>query len=114
LSDATLIAGELQDLATSVDQLAVALRDRDAAAAPVVNVVAPETPAPVINVVVAEQTLPQPAVHVTVPVPTVQVESPAPTVNVLPSKPNAYEVRITERDASGFILAFVITPVPGA
>ena len=33
-----------------------------------------------------------------------------PQINVLPPVPRAYDVRITERDENGFILAFRIEP----
>lgn len=112
-NDAALIAAELQDLASSVDEVASALRERETSPSTSVVVNVPEQPAPQVVVNVPEQPAPQqqaPVVNVTVPVPTVRVESATPSVNVLPQKPSAYEVRITERDASGFIKAFVILP----
>ena len=40
--------------------------------------------------------------------PEITLESPQ--INVLPPVPRAYDVRITERDENGFILAFKIEP----
>lgn len=57
---------------------------------------AEQPPAPIVTVKMPEQ-----------PVPLVTVE---PVINVLPPVPRAYDVRITERDERGFILAFRITP----
>jgi ATP phosphoribosyltransferase len=114
MSDATLVAAEIQDLATSVERVADAVREK-AEASVVVNV--PEQPAPQVTVNVPEQPAPQVTVNVpestaqvnvTVPVPSVRVDAP---VNVLPSKASAYEVRITERDDRGFIQSFTIQPL---
>ena len=115
MSDATLVVAEIQDLATSVERVAEAVREK---ADPSVVVNVPEQPAPQVTVNVPEQPAPQvtvnvpeqPAsqVNVTVPVPTVRVDAP---VNVLPSKPSAYEVRITARDDRGFIQTFTIVPL---
>jgi hypothetical protein len=118
MSDATLVAAEIQDLASTVGEVAAAIRSRPE---PVVTVNVPDQPAPVVNVHAAEQLAPQ----VTVNVP----EQPAPVVNVAPAaaavtfspqvnvprtQPNAYDVRITERDREGYIVAFTIVPQAAA
>lgn len=103
MSDATLVVAEIQDLATSVERVAEAVREK---ADPSVVVNVPEQPTPQVTVNVPEQ--PASQVNVTVPVPTVRVDAP---VNVLPNKPSAYEVRITARDDRGFIQTFTIVPL---
>jgi hypothetical protein len=114
VSDATLVAQEIQDLATSVGEVATALRERDpqiqvnvpALAPPTVNVNVPEplpVEPPVVNVNVPQQAAPV----VNVAPANVQVK---PQITLLPALPTSYSVRITERDANGFISAFIITP----
>lgn len=110
MSEATLVAAEIQDLATTVGEVAAAIREKREQ---VINV---ELPAPTLQVTMPEQQ--PPVVNVSVPqqaAPTVEV-SPTPVtveakVNVERAEPAAYVVRITERDASGFIQEFVITPI---
>jgi hypothetical protein len=113
MSDATLVVAELQDLTSTVEAVAKAIRDRPEQ---VVNVAVPEGPAPVVNVAVPEG--PAPVVNVAVPqaaAPDVVVnvaQAPAAdvVVNVPRTLPNAYRVRITERDDAGYIVSFVIEP----
>lgn len=118
MSDATIIASELQDLASAVDAVAAAVAAK-AEQPVVVNVAPPELPAPVVNVDVGVpvQEITLPPMQVTVPVPVVQVSAQSPDVVVQPiinvpkTLPNAYQVRITERDDNGLIAAFVIVPI---
>lgn len=114
MSDATLLAGEIQDLASTVGEVADAIRGRPE---PQVNVSVPDQPAPVVNVTVSPADQPAPVVNVSVPEqapPVVNVTAAevrfSPNVMVPPVVPNAYEVRITERDVYGYIVAFTITP----
>ena len=124
MSDAALVAREIQDLATAVGDVAGAVRARPEAvvnvpaapaptvtvnlpeqAPPVVNVTAPEAPAPVVNVQPASaegrvENVVQPAA--------VSVE---PQIFVEPPRPQSYVVEITERDPAGFIRQFVIAPI---
>jgi hypothetical protein len=110
MSDATLVVAELQDLTSTVEAVAKAIRDRPE---PTVNVAVPDAPAPVINVAASA-----PVVNVEVPqaaAPDVVVnvaQAPAAdvVVNVPRTLPNAYRVRITERDDAGYIVSFVIEP----
>lgn len=117
MNDAALIATEIQDLASTVGEVAQAINKRPP---PQVTVNVPEQaaptvevrlPVPVVNVEpqvtvnVPEQR--PPAVEVNVPSPVVHLEAP---VYVPTPEPRAYEVRITERDRQGLILSFVITP----
>jgi hypothetical protein len=108
---AVLVAREIQDLTTSVGEVADAIRKQESQFT--VNV--PEAPPP--NVVVNVPEAAPPSVVVNVP------EQQAPVVNVaaaevafspkivLPqSMPNSYEVEVTERDGNGYIRKFVITP----
>lgn len=97
----------------SIGDVADAIRNRVAAQPPIVNIEAAAAP----NVTVEA---PPPAiinVEATMPMPVINVEAAAapnvlfePQINLPSSKPVAYSVRITERDANGFISAFVITP----
>lgn len=113
-NDAAIIAGQIQDLASSVENVAEAVRAKPA---PQVTVNVPEqAPAPVtVNVAVPEQPAPQVVVNVpgaaapvvTVAPPVVQIDS---RVSVPPVVPNAYEVEITERDDQGYIRRFTINP----
>lgn len=116
MSDAGLIAGHIQDLASSVDGVAQALKDAPPPSPIVVNV--PELASTPIVVNVALPELPPAAVTVNVPqaaAPEVNVSAPnvaiQSDVHVPPVVPNAYEVRITERDPNGFIAAFIISPI---
>lgn len=117
MSDASLIAGELQDLASAIENVAAAVKatpptvvEREAAP-PVVNidVHVPEQAAPSVNVEVNVPEAPPAPVEVQVAAPNVTVQ---PNIVLPATKPNAYEVRITERDADGFISAFTIRPLP--
>ena len=116
--DASLLAGEIQDLATTVDRVADAIRTRPE---PRVEVNVPEGLAPVVNVTVPEQRAPD--VIVNVPeqrAPEVHVAAPNvafnPAISVQPAQPalpNAYEVEITDRDERGYIQRFTIVPING-
>jgi hypothetical protein len=102
MSDATLLAGELADVAAAVGRVAEAL----AGLRPQVDVA---VPAPVVNVEAA------PAPQVTVEPAQVNVQAPvvnvaAPSVSIAAPEAVGYTVRITERDAAGLIRAFRITP----
>lgn len=116
MSEASLVAQEIQDLASAVGEVAQTLRDQPK---PVVNVSVPEQPAPIVNVNVPETppvAPPQVVVNVPeAPAPIVNVTSPAvqvsPEVMLIPPLPATYRVRITGRDENGFISEFVITPV---
>jgi len=110
MSDAALVAAELQDLATTVEQVAEAIREAGRRPidvqlpAPVLNVTVPDQPAPVVNV-----STPQAApAQVTVQASPVNVQVP---VNIERAEPLAYEVTITERDVNGMISRFVIFPI---
>ena len=115
MSDATLVAAEIQDLATTVGEVAAAIKDQPT---PVVNVNVPVQVPPVVNVNVPEQV--PPVVNVNVPeqmAPVVNVAAANPTVHVappelvvMPSQPSSYEVEITERDEQGYIRRFIINP----
>jgi len=126
-NDAALVAGQIQDLASSVENVAEAVRQTPPAqvnvnvpeaAPPVVNVNVPEAAPPVVNVNVPEAA--PPVVNVNVPeqlAPVVNVAAANPTVHVappelvvMPSQPSSYEVEITERDDQGYIRRFTINP----
>ena len=110
MNEAALIATEIQDLASSVGDVASAITKRPAAQ---VTVNVPEQAAPQVNVQVPQQAAP--TVDVTVPAPVVNVSpspvSVTPQINVEAAEPQAYEVTITERDREGLIRRFVIQPV---
>jgi len=116
--DASLLAGEIQDLATTVDRVAEAIRTRPE---PRVEVNVPEGLAPTVNVTVPE--LRAPDIVVNVPEqrpPDVNVAAANVTFNpkisvqpAQPALPVAYEVDITDRDDNGYILRFTITPING-
>jgi len=108
---AVLVAREIQDLTTSVGEVADAIRKQESQF--IVNV--PEAP-PASVIVNVPETAP-PSVVVNVP------EQKAPVVNVAAAEvafnpkimlpehlPNSYEVEITDRDENGYIRKFVITP----
>jgi hypothetical protein len=110
----TLVASEIQDLASSVDKIADAISSREL----VVNVSVPElmnvninptvTP-PNVNVEAAVVNVPPTVVNVPTPI----VNVAAPVVNVpaaAAAVPVAYRIEITERDAKGQIVAFVMVP----
>ena len=113
--DSPLVAGQVADL----NETLTAMRDTMAKRAPAqVTVHVPETP---VTVKVPENIPPNMHFNFAAPEPTqVKFDVPqlpppvvkvdAPVVNVLPPQARAYNVRITERDQDGFILAFVITP----
>ena len=114
-NDAALVAGQIQDLASSVENVAEAVRQTPPAqvnvnvpeaAPPVVNVNVPEAAPPVVNVNVPEQLAP--VVNVAAANPTVHVAPPE--LVVMPSQPSSYEVEITERDDQGYIRRFTINP----
>ena len=105
-----LLVREMQDLSTTLEGVAAVLREKPVSPVTdvkqgetVVNVAVPEQPAPTVNVQVPEQ--PAPTVNVQVP------KQPPPVVNVQRAEPVAYTVRITQRDANGFISEFVIMPL---
>jgi hypothetical protein len=113
--DSPLVAGQVADL----NETLTAMRDTMAKRVPAqVTVHVPETP---VTVKVPENIPPNLHFNFAAPEPTqVKFDVPqlpppvvkvdAPVVNVLPPVARAYNVRITERDQDGFILAFVITP----
>lgn len=107
MSDASLVASEIQDLANAVGEVAAAVRK---AQTPEVHV-ALQTPDLVVHV----PPTPPAEVHVTVPVPVVNVAAPEvtveSTVNVPRAAPTAYVVNVTKRDTNGFISEFLITPL---
>lgn len=114
MSDASLIAGEIQDLATSIGEVVAAVRDKkpphvvvNVPEAPPAGVVVnvPEQAPPVVNVNVPEQA--PPVVNVAASAPVIEFK---PQVTVPRSVPNAYDVRVTERDQYGYIVAFTIVP----
>ena len=102
-NDAALVAGQIQDLASSVENVAEAVRQTPPAQ---VNVNVPEAAPPVVNVNVPEQLAP--VVNVAAANPTVHVAPPE--LVVMPSQPSSYEVGITERDDQGYIRRFIINP----
>ena len=102
-NDAALVAGQIQDLASSVENVAEAVRQTPPAQ---VNVNVPEAAPPVVNVNVPEQLAP--VVNVAAANPTVHVAPPE--LVVMPSQPSSYEVEITERDDQGYIRRFIINP----
>jgi len=113
MSDATIIANQLQDIVSSLDDVAVALR----AVQPTVTIDVPEQAAPNITM---EAQIPATVVNiepVVVPAPVVnvpQIAVPPPVIKFVPAPaapPAIYNVRITERDENGYIAAFTITPV---
>ncbi len=118
MSDATLLAQEIQDLASVVGEVASAVKEAKTPA-PTVNVNVPEAAPPTVNVNVPEAA--PPTVNVNVPEaapPVVNVAAPSVSVNpeilVPRAEPSAYTVRVTKRDSEGFISEFVITPArPG-
>jgi len=107
VSDATLVAQEIQDLATAVGEVAEAVRR---AQSPEIRV---EMQTPAIEVTLPP--IPPSQVSVTVPVPVVNVAAPDVTVqssvNVPATKPVAYVVNVTKRDVNGFISEFLISPL---
>lgn len=114
MNEATVVAAEIQDLASAVGDVAEAVRKQPASQ---VTVNVPEQPAPVVNVEVAAAVPPAPVVQVNVPqqaAPVVNVAAPevtlTPTITLQFPPPNAYRAQITERDSNGFIVAFVLTP----
>ena len=102
MSDATLVAQEIQDLASAVSEIAAAVKDTTAPA-PTVNVNVPEAAPPTVNVNVPEAAPPV----VNVAAPSVSVN---PEILVPRAEPSAYTVRVTKRDSEGFISEFVIIP----
>jgi len=102
-NDAALVAGQIQDLASSVENVAEAVRQTPPAQ---VNVNVPEAAPPVVNVNVPEQLAP--VVNVAAANTTVHVAPPE--LVVMPSQPSSYEVEITERDDQGYIRRFTINP----
>jgi hypothetical protein len=111
-SPASVVAQEIQDLTTTVEKIADAIRAQES----VINVNVPDQLAPIVNVTVPDQQAPQ--ITVNVPeqsAPVVNVAPAAvsirPVVNVAPNLPNSYEVVITERDSNGYISKFVINPL---
>lgn len=104
-----VLAREMQDLSVTVESVAEAIREGATTPRtveikqepPIVNVQAPTIEVPVV-VQVPEQPAPQV---------TVVAEARPPVVNVERAEPAAYTVRITERDANGFISEFVIMPM---
>ena len=114
MSDATLVAQEIQDLASAVSEIAAAVKDTTAPA-PTIHVNVPEAAPPTVNVNVPEAA--PPTVNVNVPEaapPVVNVSAPSVSVNpeilVPRAEPSAYTVRVTKRDSEGFISEFVIIP----
>lgn len=110
-NDASLVAGQIQDVSASIDDVASAIRELPA---PIIHM--PELQQPVLRFDVPQA--PPPSVIVEVPAqppPVVNVAAPSvevkPRITVPAGKPVAYEVRITERDASGYIAAFTMKPV---
>lgn len=113
--DSPLVAGQIADLNESV----VAMRDVMSKRQPAqVTVNVPEVP---VTVKVPENIPPHMHFNFPAPSPTeVKFDVPqapppivkvdGPQITVLPPVARAYNVRITERDQNGFILAFVITP----
>ncbi|HOW49370.1 MAG TPA: hypothetical protein PLB26_17150 [Rubrivivax sp.] len=122
MNEAALIATEIQDLASSVGDVASAIAKHPPTQ---VTVNVPEQAAPQVNVNVPAQEparvdvkLPPPIVNVNVPeqqAPVVNVSpspvSVSPQINVEAAEPQAYEVMVTERDRDGLIRRFVIQPV---
>jgi hypothetical protein len=111
VSDATLVAQEIQDLASAVSEVATAVRGQT-----LVEVNVPEQPIPQVTVNVPEQTAPQVTVNVpqqTPPVINVAASEVRPQIVVPKTLPSAYTVRVTQRDANGFISEFVIIPLEG-
>ena len=115
MSDASLIVGEIQDLAATVDRVADAIKSRPESR---VEVNVPEATPPTVEVNVPEQRTPDVIVNVPAqPAPDVHVAPPniefSPEITVQSAKvppPNAYIVEITDRDERGFIHRFTITP----
>lgn len=110
-SDAAIVAGELQDLASVLGEVAQAVNAKDVT----VTVNVPELPPAQVTVNVPAQDPPQVIVNVPVAAPPVvnvagSEVKVSPVFNVPKSVPNSYAVRITERDENGYILAFIITP----
>ena len=101
MNDATLLAGELADIAAALGKVAAAVAE----VRPQVSVEPPVIPAPVVSVVPAEA----PVVNVAAADPPV-VNVAAPTVNVEAAEAVGYVVRITERDREGRIVSFRMTP----
>ena len=102
MSDATLVAQEIQDLASAVSEIAAAVKDTTAPA-PTIHVNVPEAAPPTVNVNVPEAAPPV----VNVSAPSVSVN---PEILVPRAEPSAYTVRVTKRDSEGFISEFVIIP----
>lgn len=115
MNDASIVAGQIADVAQSIDDVALAIRGLPA---PIVNVDLPSTFSPNVNVSMPEQAAP--TVVVEIPpqnTPIVNVAAPDVTVqsniNVPPTEPVAYEVTVTQRDVNGMISKFVISPIQG-
>ncbi len=113
MSDATIVAGQIQDVASSIDDVAAAIR---LIPSPQVVVHVPEQPPPAINVEVAASAPPNITFDVpTAPPPNVNVEAPVvnfnPEITLQSQPPVGYTVRVTERDAQGLILSFNIKPI---
>ena len=115
MPDSKLVAGQIADLAEAVASVRAALETRPPSQvtvnvpegpAPSVSVRAAETPGPVIVNLPGEP----PSIIVNVPEAPPAVVTVEPEITVLPPVARAYNVRITERDANGFIAAFKITP----
>lgn len=109
MSDATIVAEQLQDVVLSLGGVASAIRDIASVPPPTVSVGAPNVTVEASPVVVnVEAIMPSPTITIeAASAPNVSV---SPQINLPPNKPVAYSVRVTERDANGFIAAFVITP----
>jgi hypothetical protein len=129
MNEAALIATEIQDLASSVGDVASAIKGRPETqvtvnvpeqAAPQINVQVPQQPAPTVEVNVPAPVVNlEPQVNVQLPTqaaPRVDVNVPAPIVNidspvyVAAAEARSYDVRVTERDRQGLIVSFVISP----
>lgn len=111
-NDAAVIAGQLQDVASSLDAIARAVVERPAAQVHV------EVPAVPTEVTVQAPPQEAPVVNVTIPplsVPAVNVAAPnvlvRPEINIPAAKAVAYEISIVERDADGYMKLIRITPV---
>src|SRR3990172_5533484 len=110
MSDAALIAGQLQDVVTSIDDVAVAIRDRETS---IINIDVPSQLPPVINIEVPRQLPPNITVTQNPPEAPVINVSPAivnlsPIIDVHSAPPVAYNVRITSRTKDGYISSFTI------
>lgn len=121
MSDSTLLAKEIQDVAQALSEIpaavlqaALTVMERKAAEAPA-PMMALQIPAPVFqvpaaqppDVVVNVEQAPAPVVNVAGP--SVSVAAPAVTVEALP--PQSYSIRVTKRDKEGLIQEIVMYPV---